>query len=319
MKLYLGRKSILIAIISFILPWLVNFPFKFYPVREPCKLPPPDICVGIAVMQLFGLQNAFFFMFNWIFYYVISHIILNLAILANQKFKSVATVNNSIPQHPLNQYKIAVIGLTLIILVGIGAFWVGRNTQPPQQFNTSPNTTIPTTSDITQPAQLTDSDKIWVKTDPKQCYSNPWEQDWKETHNNDTSAYHDKKPINIEPEEEEIIKQYFNKTGINVYQLYSQTYQEQGKSQVACRACSCPQGYTLYILIRKNDLLKVSQFGFVTSGKNCLINGEKFLDGQAVPAKKADGCNECICMNGVLGCTKRLCADYRKPTVIPVD
>ncbi|MDX2055077.1 MAG: hypothetical protein SFV15_21930 [Polyangiaceae bacterium] len=45
-----------------------------------------------------------------------------------------------------------------------------------------------------------------------------------------------------------------------------------------------------------------------SNGKSCSVNGVDYAHGaSAIPSP--DGCNTCVCTNGVLGCTKRACVE----------
>ncbi|MAH43270.1 hypothetical protein CL614_06180 [archaeon] len=104
-----------------------------------------------------------------------------------------------------------------------------------------------------------DDGKTWVEVDPIQCLGNPWEIDWLESHNNNYSAY----PIdvgtlpNLETTEGEIIKNYYQNQGINIFNVISKSTYD-----TVCKACSCAKGYTLYLLISELDINKMLEFGY---------------------------------------------------------
>ena len=105
---------------------------------------------------------------------------------------------------------------------------------------------------------LNSDHKEWVKIDPIQCFGNPWEIDWVKNNQNDNLNY----PKNLHSqdlslEEIEIIKNYYNKQGIQIHDLKIKwTY------DVVCEACNCPKGYTLYLQISKEDVDKMLELGY---------------------------------------------------------
>ena len=104
-------------------------------------------------------------------------------------------------------------------------------------------------------------DKTWVQTDPTQCMTNPWEEDWLESNNYDYSSYpKDVHTPGLEQEEVEIIKSYYQRQGITVFDVKSKQTHE-----VVCAACFCPEGYTLYLLISDSDVPTMLQWGYEIS------------------------------------------------------
>ena len=101
-------------------------------------------------------------------------------------------------------------------------------------------------------------DQVWVATEPIQCLGNPWERDWLESHNGDYSGYpKDPATPGLEPEEFEIIRDYYGRQGVTVFE--ADTAQ---KYDVVCAACSCPEGHTLYLLVQGEDVQQMIEFGY---------------------------------------------------------
>jgi hypothetical protein len=101
-------------------------------------------------------------------------------------------------------------------------------------------------------------DPVWVAMEPIQCLSNPWELDWLGSHNGDYSGYpKDPTTPGLEPEEFEIIRDYYDRQGVGV--LEGETAP---KYDVVCAACSCPEGHTLYLLVRYEDLQQMIDLGY---------------------------------------------------------
>lgn len=96
--------------------------------------------------------------------------------------------------------------------------------------------------------------KTWVQTDPIQCLGNPWQQDWRFL-NNRTEEY-------PRDRENEIITAYYNKQEVTVFSIKTKNTYE-GKE--ICLACSCPQGYTLYLLVLDSDVGKMLGYGYKTA------------------------------------------------------
>ncbi|MBN1275353.1 hypothetical protein JXA12_03605 [Candidatus Woesearchaeota archaeon] len=105
--------------------------------------------------------------------------------------------------------------------------------------------------------------KTWVQIDPVQCLGNPWEVDWIGSHDDDHSAYPgDVHTSELEQEEVQIIKGYYQEQGVTIFDVRSEWTHE-----VVCEACSCPQGYTLYLLVSDSDVDKMRELGYeVSSG-----------------------------------------------------
>jgi hypothetical protein len=116
--------------------------------------------------------------------------------------------------------------------------------------------------------ESSENKKVWIEINPIQCLGNPWEIDWIESHNNNYSGYpRDPRTPELEQEEVEIIKNYYKKQGIILLDIKSkQTYED------VCAACSCPQGYTLYLLIFEYDLNKMIDLGYKNSNDSFLLN-----------------------------------------------
>lgn len=101
---------------------------------------------------------------------------------------------------------------------------------------------------------------LWMKTDPVQCLQNPWEEAWLESNNKDYQAYPKGHPRKIEPEEARIIRQFFEDQGVTVLAMEAESF---GEDVMVCEACSCPQGYTLYIKVKGADEEKMKSFQFI--------------------------------------------------------
>jgi hypothetical protein len=142
-----------------------------------------------------------------------------------------------------------LIILAVIFGVGIslGIFYYSRQTKAPSQKVS----------------------KIWVEIDPVQCLGNPWEKTWLSQHNNDYDAYPRGNPLIIEDWEKEIIKNYYEKQGIKIFAIKSKTFSQKPNQPLGvCAACNCPQGYTLYLLVKQEDKDKLLNQGYKISSFN---------------------------------------------------
>lgn len=113
------------------------------------------------------------------------------------------------------------------------------------------------------PADVQETEAVWVEINPVQCMGNPWEQDWLLANDNDISAY----PMGPDaplpgPEEIEIIKDYYAKQDVEVLDARSAWVM-----QAVCEACSCPEGYTLYLSVAVSDVEKMTALGFKVSAE----------------------------------------------------
>jgi hypothetical protein len=98
----------------------------------------------------------------------------------------------------------------------------------------------------------------WVAIEPVQCLGNPWEQDWLENNGWDYDAYpKDPTRPGLEPEEFEIIRDYYARQGVVVFEGRTAP-----KYESVCLACSCPEGHTLYLLVRDEDAEAMIGWGY---------------------------------------------------------
>ncbi len=113
------------------------------------------------------------------------------------------------------------------------------------------------------PPDVQDAKAIWVEINPVQCMGNPWERDWLDANNNDVSAYPRGPDAPLPgPEVIELIKDYYAKQGVEVMDAKSAWVM-----QAVCEACSCPEGYTLYLSIAASDVEKMTGLGFKVSAE----------------------------------------------------
>ncbi len=98
----------------------------------------------------------------------------------------------------------------------------------------------------------------WVATEPIQCLGNPWEQDWLENNNWEYDLYpKDPTTPDLEPEEFIIIQDYYARQGVSVFE--GRNVLNEGE---VCLACSCPEGQTLYLSVRDQDVATMISLGY---------------------------------------------------------
>src|SRR5512139_1076393 len=98
----------------------------------------------------------------------------------------------------------------------------------------------------------------WVAIEPTQCLTNPWEADWLAHHGGDYDAYpRDYSTPGLEPEEVDIIKDYYRRQGVMVLAATTAP-----KYDMVCLACNCPEGHTLFLLVRESDVDTMLGFGY---------------------------------------------------------
>jgi hypothetical protein len=98
---------------------------------------------------------------------------------------------------------------------------------------------------------------VWMATEPTQCLSNAWERDWIAQHDGDEASYPRGDLYQIEPEEAEIITDDYARNDVIVSEVTSAHTLES-----VCAACDCPQGHTLYLSVRPQDVVKLKVFGY---------------------------------------------------------
>jgi len=98
----------------------------------------------------------------------------------------------------------------------------------------------------------------WVAVEPTQCLTNAWEEDWLARNGDNYAGYpKDYGTPGLGPEEIAIIEDYYSRQGVVV----SRTDTTQ-KYEVVCLACSCPEGHTLFLRVRTQDVDTMIGFGY---------------------------------------------------------
>jgi hypothetical protein len=102
-----------------------------------------------------------------------------------------------------------------------------------------------------------DPNRVWVAIEPIQCLGNPWERDWLKS-GGEYSAYpKDTTRHELTPEEFEIIRDFYSRQGVVVFKGETRP-----KYDNVCLACSCPEGRTLYLWVRAEDVETMISFGY---------------------------------------------------------
>lgn len=98
----------------------------------------------------------------------------------------------------------------------------------------------------------------WVAIEPIQCLKNPWEQDWLEKNDWDYDSYpKDPARPGLEPAEFEVIQDFYDAAGVAV-----SGGQTAPKYDNVCLACTCPEGHTMYLLVRDQDVDTMLGLGY---------------------------------------------------------
>ena len=114
-----------------------------------------------------------------------------------------------------------------------------------------------TPTDTPDPIEQVGS-SVWVAIEPRQCLTNPWEAEWLEQHGDDYAAYpKDPGRPGLEPEEVAIIKDYYRRNDVVVSGTDTAA-----KYQYVCMACSCPEGHTMFLRVRAQDVDTMISFGY---------------------------------------------------------
>ncbi len=100
----------------------------------------------------------------------------------------------------------------------------------------------------------------WVALEPVQCLGNPWEQDWLSQDGHDPESY-PKNPTlkGLEPAEFDIVRNFYLVHGVEVLDSAWAP-----KFEVVCMACSCPEGHTMFLLVRARDVEAMHALGYRT-------------------------------------------------------
>jgi len=98
----------------------------------------------------------------------------------------------------------------------------------------------------------------WVAIEPTQCLTNSWEADWLERHGGDYAGYpKDPARPGLEPEEIVVITEYYRGKGVVVSQTATTP-----KYDAVCLACSCPEGHTMFLRVRAQDVDTMIGLGY---------------------------------------------------------
>lgn len=98
----------------------------------------------------------------------------------------------------------------------------------------------------------------WLYLSPIQCLGNAWEFEWLKKHPGQYNNYPFKNPLTLDPEEEIILKDFYQSKDIKIISTKSEII----KDKTDCNGCSCPQGYILSVLISENDAEKMIKNGW---------------------------------------------------------
>lgn len=89
--------------------------------------------------------------------------------------------------------------------------------------------------------------------EPIQCLNNPWEEDWLRSNNGSAGSY---------PREwtarRVIIMDYYARLGIRIFDAR----REVPDNGIRCGACSCGDGYTLFLQVADEDVSDMVALGF---------------------------------------------------------
>lgn len=116
----------------------------------------------------------------------------------------------------------------------------------------------------------------WVAIEPRQCLTNPWEQDWLAQHDGDYARYpKDHATPGLEPEEFAIIVDYYARQGVEVFAGATAP-----KYEVICLMCSCPEGHTMFLQVRVSDVETMISFGYRVETPPAAFDGalDRLLD-----------------------------------------
>jgi hypothetical protein len=97
----------------------------------------------------------------------------------------------------------------------------------------------------------------WVANEPTQCLTNPWEQDWLGQGGVYENYPKDPARPGLEPEEVEIIVDYYARQGVVVGDATTRP-----KYEEVCLACNCAEGHTLYLRVREEDIDTMIALGY---------------------------------------------------------
>ena len=90
--------------------------------------------------------------------------------------------------------------------------------------------------------------RTWVQIDPVQCSGNPWEIEQRE------------KGVAFDKSEDEIIKDYFQIRGVQIFEVRSKMTHE-----IVCESCACLRGDTLYLSVASPNVSKMLNLGYKVS------------------------------------------------------
>ncbi|MBL7057944.1 hypothetical protein ISS03_01280 [Patescibacteria group bacterium] len=109
---------------------------------------------------------------------------------------------------------------------------------------------------------------IWLEMNPIKCLGNPWEFEWLKAHPSNYANYPKEQLDKIDEDEIVILKDHYKNNNLKIKNVKSISFTDlNNQSLQTCEICSCPQGYTLYVLVDFNDAKKMLELGWNKSNK----------------------------------------------------
>ncbi|MBN2146149.1 MAG: hypothetical protein JW726_02130 [Anaerolineales bacterium] len=115
----------------------------------------------------------------------------------------------------------------------------------------------------------------WLETDPQQCASNPWEQEWVGLNVEERcQAYSECSGMDglqwATCAEDVLVRGFYALEGVEVYETRRVDFEDKfGQAIAICEGCACPAGYTLYVQVDDGDVSRMLELGFRTIVADC--------------------------------------------------
>lgn len=102
--------------------------------------------------------------------------------------------------------------------------------------------------------QLPPDDTAVLIIRPVQCLDNAWEREWVSEHKATSKIA----PVYPIQEENRIIKEYFARKSVTVWDVRKVPY----RGGALCQRCDCERGDSLYIRVNATDMARLKEMGY---------------------------------------------------------
>jgi hypothetical protein len=112
--------------------------------------------------------------------------------------------------------------------------------------------------------------KTWLEIDPKQCGSNPWEQDNRAPEKCADQCEQADLQSKADCTTQCLVQAYYQSQGIDIFAVKTSSYKAKfGREVMICLSCDCPGGETIYVQIPVAASSKMLALRFRSVVRSC--------------------------------------------------